>query len=84
MDESSSQHNEHVYLHEYALVPELVRGLDEYFSFYNHERPHQGLSYQTPAEVHFAGLSCPITAQEFRLFCPFRGLDKILLANYVL
>ena len=53
---------EHVYLHEYALVPELEKGLGEYFSFYNYERPHQSLSYQTPAEVHPTGLSCPITA----------------------
>ena len=53
---------EHVYLYEYALVPELEKGLGECFSFYNHERPHQSLSYQTPAEVHFAGLSCPIAA----------------------
>lgn len=53
---------EHVYLHEYNWVPELEKGLREYFAFYNHERPHQSLSYQTPAEVHSAGLSCPITA----------------------
>jgi putative transposase len=53
---------EHVYLHEYALVPELEKGLGEYFSFYNHERPHQSLSYQTPAEVHFAVRSGPIVA----------------------
>ena len=53
---------EHVYLHEYALVPELEKGLGEYFSFCSHERPDQSLSYQTPAEVHLAGLSCPIMA----------------------
>ena len=46
---------EHVYLHEYARVPELEKGLYEYFSFYNHERLHQSLSYQTPVEVHLAG-----------------------------
>ena len=46
---------EHVYLHEYARVPELEKGLHEYFSFYNHELLHQGLSYQTPVEVHLAG-----------------------------
>jgi putative transposase len=53
---------EHVYLHEYALVPELEKGLGEYFSFYNQERLHQSLSYRPPAEVHFAGFSCPIVA----------------------
>jgi len=44
---------EHVYLHEHTLVPELEKGLGEYFTFYNQERLHQSLSYQTPAEVHF-------------------------------
>jgi len=51
---------EHVYLHEYASVPELEKGLEHYFTFYNHERLHQSLSYQPPAEVHFAGVSCPV------------------------
>jgi len=46
---------EHVYLHEYERVPELKKGLHEYFSFYNHERLHQSLSYQTPVEVHLVG-----------------------------
>ena len=46
---------EHVYLHDYARVPELEKGLHKYFRFYNHERPHQSLSYQTPVEVHLAG-----------------------------
>ena len=52
---------EHVYLYEYEMVPALEKGLCEYFGFYNHERPHQSLSYQTPAEVHSAGFCCPIT-----------------------
>jgi putative transposase len=53
---------EHVYLHEHETVPQLEKGLSEYFSFYNQERLHQSLSYQPPAEVHFAGFSCPIVA----------------------
>jgi putative transposase len=48
---------EHVYLYEYTVVPELEKGLHTYFTFYNHERPHQGLAYQTPAQVHFASVS---------------------------
>ena len=43
---------EHVYLYDCAKVIELEKGLDQYFTFYNYERPHQSLSYQTPAEVH--------------------------------
>jgi putative transposase len=53
---------EHVYLHEHETVPQLEKGLDEYFSFYNQERLHQSLSYRPPVEVHFAGFSCPIVA----------------------
>jgi len=45
---------EDVYLKDYASVPELSAGLDDYFWFYNHNRPHQSLDYRTPAEVHFA------------------------------
>lgn len=47
---------EHVYLHDYTCVPELEKGLREYFTFYNQERLHQSLAYQTPAEVHHAQL----------------------------
>jgi putative transposase len=45
---------EHIYLNDYAHVPDLEAGLDSYFQFYNHERPHQSLGYRTPAEVHYA------------------------------
>ena len=38
---------------EYATVPVLEAGLESYFMFYNHERPHQSLAYRTPAEVHW-------------------------------
>ena len=43
---------EDVYLKDYASVPDLDTGLETYFRFYNHERPHQSLGYRTPAEVH--------------------------------
>jgi putative transposase len=43
---------ENIYLHDYASVPELEQGLQRYFTFYNHERPHQSLAYQVPARVH--------------------------------
>jgi putative transposase len=43
---------EHVYLHEYRTVPQLRRGLGEYFEFFCRERPHQSLGYRTPAEVY--------------------------------
>lgn len=44
---------EEVYLHDYATPRQARAGLARYFSFYNHERPHQALDYRTPAEVYF-------------------------------
>ncbi|MBI1742488.1 transposase [Candidatus Acetothermia bacterium] len=44
---------EDIYVHDYATVPALQAGLDQYFTFYNQERLHQSLGYRTPAEVHF-------------------------------
>lgn len=43
---------EDVYLRGYEGVRELREGLGCYFRFYNEERPHQSLSYQTPSEVY--------------------------------
>ena len=43
---------EEVYLHDYADVPQAIQGLGTYFKFYNHERLHQALDYQTPAQVY--------------------------------
>jgi putative transposase len=43
---------EEIYLKEYANVAELVGALKRYFTFYNEERPHQGLDGRTPAEVY--------------------------------
>lgn len=43
---------EHLYLNEYETGLDLVAGLASYFDFYNHDRPHQSLGYQTPAEVY--------------------------------
>jgi putative transposase len=43
---------EEVYLHDYRSVPEAIRRLGGYFSFYNGERLHQALNYQTPEAVY--------------------------------
>jgi len=43
---------EDVYLKRYDTVPALFTGLTHYFTFYNQERPHQSLAYQTPAVVY--------------------------------
>ncbi len=45
---------EEVYVKDYQTVPEAVSSLKQYFHFYNHERLHQALDYQTPATVHWS------------------------------
>lgn len=45
---------EEVYLKDYQLVPEAHRGIEKYFQFYNYERLHQSLNYQTPAAIYGA------------------------------
>lgn len=45
---------ENIYMNDYQTVPELQAGIKRYFDFYNQERLHQNLDYQTPAEVYFA------------------------------
>lgn len=43
---------EEVYLHDYQTPTEASLGIGNYFTFYNHARPHQALNWQTPAEVY--------------------------------
>lgn len=45
---------EKVYLENFKTVKEAKTGISEYFDFYNHRRPHQGLGYLTPAEVYLS------------------------------
>ena len=51
---------EEVYLKAYSGGREAKAGLEAYFHFYNHQRPHQALGYRTPAEV-FNGELAPTT-----------------------
>ena len=44
---------EGVYLKAYVNGIEARLGLRQYFRFYNERRPHQALSYRTPAEVFY-------------------------------
>ena len=45
---------EDIYIRGYEAVPALQAGLSVYFPYYNTQRPHQSLSYRTPAEVYRA------------------------------
>lgn len=44
---------EYVYLYAPASGKELWAGIDQYFTRYNYQRPHQSLDYLTPAQVYF-------------------------------
>lgn len=46
---------EEVYLHDYRGVPEARAGIGNWLRFYNHQRFHQSLDYQTPAAVFRTG-----------------------------
>ena len=43
---------EEVYLHAYGNVQDARAGIGRYFAFYNSERPHQALGYQTPGAFY--------------------------------
>jgi len=43
---------EDIYIRDYQRVLELCDGIDRYFRFYNHQRPHQALKDKTPAMVY--------------------------------
>jgi putative transposase len=45
---------EEVYLKEYASPKEARQSLALYLDFYNYQRRHQSLDYQTPASVYYA------------------------------
>ena len=51
---------EEVYLHDYQTPKQARGGISCYLEFYNQERLHQSLEYQTPAEVHF-GSTQPVS-----------------------
>jgi|SRR5579864_219077 len=67
---------EEVYLQSYGTPREARQSLARYFRFYNHERPHQALGYQTPAAL-YCGTRSAATAGDDSLkggesaFCVF-------------
>lgn len=45
--------HENIYLNDYANMKDLRQGIIAYIKYYNYERMHQSLNYQTPAQVYF-------------------------------
>lgn len=43
---------EEIYPKEYLSVAELINSLNDYFKFYNNQRPHSSLNGNTPGEVY--------------------------------
>ena len=41
------------YLHDYGNPREARAGITRYIGLYNHKRPHEALSYQTPVAWYF-------------------------------
>jgi putative transposase len=55
---------EEVYPKDYGDGTEARRGLGDYFTFYNLDRPHQALSYHTPKVVYLRRVRLPVVAVE--------------------
>ena len=65
---------EEVYLKAYSNGREAKASLDDYFRFYNNQRPHQALGYRTPAEVFSGNLATSIEHPTERRWSPSRAL----------
>ncbi|GEB77983.1 integrase [Sporolactobacillus inulinus] len=51
---------EEVYLKDYESPREARKGIGDYMRFYNQERPHQSLGYQTPESVYYGRVGCAL------------------------
>jgi putative transposase len=70
---------EGIYIKEYGTVLELEGGLDHYFWFYNHERPHQALAYQTPAQMYLRALTAVQRLEGGESLSPFASCDRMVV-----
>ena len=68
---------EEVYLKAYANVLEAQRGLEDYFRFYNHLRPHQVLGYRTSAEVFHGEQGVVEEESNARRYAPGPGSESL-------
>lgn len=56
---------EDIYLKDYATPREVRIGVANWLEFYNNERPHQSLNYQTPAQIYFENKEVSPIQQEY-------------------
>lgn len=48
---------ENVYINDYQTVWDAQAGINDYFEFYNNDRPHKAFNHDyTPAEIYFKNL----------------------------
>lgn len=56
-----------IYIKHYESVAECRAGLTKFFESYNNYRPHQGIDYQTPAEVYFGQNKKPAFTEQINI-----------------
>ena len=44
---------DYIYCNPTEKVSELRQGIDKWISFYNHQRPHQGINHNIPCNIFF-------------------------------
>ena len=48
---------ENIYIYAYEDGLSLWKGMNEYFDFYNNDRFHESLDYQTPHQVYYKNVA---------------------------
>ena len=75
---------EEVYLKAYTGGRDARIGIGEYFRFYNTERPHQALEYQTPAEVFISNNHVVTQGNDVQSGNPLTSLEALEAADPLL
>ena len=70
---------EDISLKEDRTVLELAGGLEHYGWCYNHERPHQALASQTPAQMYLGALAAVQRLEGGESLSPFASFDRMVV-----
>ncbi len=69
---------EAIYLNEYDNYQELYLGIKNYIAFYNEQRPHQSLQYQTPKTIYTKQFNQELNQiNKEKIFFPLKNLIRI-------